>query len=64
MPFYSIQSMVENEWSGTNLVVTDAWDNDGGHSTYSLHREGRAADIITSDRTLARLPQLAAFAVR
>ena len=59
-----LSRLVNETWPKVELRVTEAWDDRREHGSASVHYEGRAADITTSDQDPAKLGQLAALAVR
>jgi hypothetical protein len=58
-----LATKVKSEWSANKLRVTEAWDEQGEHSSTSQHYEGRAADLTVDDKDSAKLGRLARLAV-
>lgn len=58
-----LSALVRRRWPSLSLRVTEAWDEEREHGEGSLHYEGRAADLTTSDVDPDKLGELAWLAV-
>jgi hypothetical protein len=62
MKLDALAVLVQQEWPGDKLRVTEAWDENNEHNPTSTHYEGRAADITTFPLDSFKLGRLAGLA--
>jgi hypothetical protein len=58
-----LSRLVKREWPAVELRVTEAWDENREHGATSVHYEGRAVDVTTSDLDPQRLGRLSGLAL-
>jgi hypothetical protein len=58
-----LAALVSQQWPDLTVRVTEAWDDGREHGEASVHYEGRAADITTSDVDAKKLGRLARLSV-
>jgi len=59
---HRLARLTEHAWPGLKPRVTEAWDENGEHTDRSVHYEGRALDLTTSDMDPKKLGRLAGLA--
>ena len=60
----NLATLVREEWGDViYLRIREAWSTNDNHLNYSIHHEGRALDITTSDNDKNKLGRLAGLAI-
>jgi hypothetical protein len=59
----ALAALVAQEWTGTRLRITEAWDENMEHGTNSVHYEARAIDMTTMPVDGSKLGRLGRLAV-
>lgn len=59
---WKLNALVQKEWPSLRLRITEAYDQDFEHRVASIHYDGRAADMTTSDKDKKKLGRLAFLA--